>query len=207
VSEALTVVEGGLVPGFQTLEECERVIEHGRKAWRATGLALFAIQSNSNWYVEAGYQTFEAYMLGRWQYSRPYGYHLMDASRIAQAVSPMGDTIPTERVARELVRLLPRSTEVTSKGRAPRPALRKVDVERVTKVLREAERRVGPKLTAAAVREVVQEQIGPKPESKEKRWICYACSGRGYVFDDKSRTRYGKPRTPDYHGPRRKALM
>jgi len=68
------------------------------------GVALAEIRG-ARLYRET-HPTFEAYLDGRWGMSRSYAYRQIDAARVVELVSPMGDTPANERQARELVPLL-----------------------------------------------------------------------------------------------------
>jgi hypothetical protein len=202
---ALSIVEQS---PFSNLAQAEAVIEHDLRAFVAVGHALLAIQQHPEWYVEAGFATFEDYMQGRWQFSRFRGYEFRDAALVVDQCRQIANIPPprTEGVARELVALVPSVKGGPGGGRQPE------DFERHRKEIiaawKEAQRRADGKPTASIVRVVVQEKLGPKTETPQKdRWICYACAGRGYVDVDPEQTRGRKARPPDYHGPTRKALM
>ena len=51
-------------------------------------------------------QTFEAYCKERWGWGRAHAYRLIDSAKVAEALSPTGDTPSNERQARELAPLM-----------------------------------------------------------------------------------------------------
>jgi hypothetical protein len=69
------------------------------------GVALLEIRDR-RLYRHQGHVTFEAYCQERWQMGRQYAYRLIDAAKVAQALSPIGDNPATESQARELAPLL-----------------------------------------------------------------------------------------------------
>jgi len=99
------------------LEELEADIERTlTQAFVAAGTALQAIRDEvvterdgvgHRLYEEAGFATFEEYVVARWQMRRAHAYRLIDAAQVYELLSPMGDILPAnERVARELTPLL-----------------------------------------------------------------------------------------------------
>lgn len=85
------------------LGDLERVVDAGLQTFVDVGLALQEIRDGRLYRETAG--TFEAYLADRWSIKRAHGYRLIDAARVAEVVSPVGD-IPNERQARELAPLL-----------------------------------------------------------------------------------------------------
>jgi len=55
----------------------------------------------------ADYGTFEDYCRDRWKMSRPHAYRMIDAAKVVENLSPIGDTPPNEAQTRELARLAP----------------------------------------------------------------------------------------------------
>jgi hypothetical protein len=128
------------------LADCEERIERGLKTFIEVGSALAVIR-DSKLYRES-YETFEAYAKERWNLSRPRAYELMTA---AEVVSGMPDTeVPVEN-ARQAVEL----------AKVPEP-------ERAG-VWRETVERTAGKPTAAAVREVSEEQRKRADEQRDAR--------------------------------------
>src|SRR5262245_43866722 len=85
------------------LAELEAVVERGLATFVDVGQALIEIRE-SRLYREQ-HDTFEKYLHFRWGMSRSSGYRFIDAARVAELVSPIGD-IENEAHARELVPLL-----------------------------------------------------------------------------------------------------
>lgn len=88
------------------LVACEAAIDTLRMAFWAAGKALQVIR-DGRLYRATTHTTFEEYVEGRWQMSRPQAYRLIEAWPLAQALSPMGDTL-NERQVRELLPLAER---------------------------------------------------------------------------------------------------
>lgn len=83
------------------LQECESVIDRGRKTFVEVGRALLAIREGDLHRQTHG--TFEEYCKDRWDIERAHGYRLMASAGIVDKLSPMGDRIPSsERQARPL---------------------------------------------------------------------------------------------------------
>lgn len=122
------------------LVELEEVIEQGLTTFVEVGEALLEIR-DSRLYLET-HGTFEDYCQDRWQISRPTAYRMIDAARVADVVSPIGD-IANEAQARELTPLLDDETELLEAWREAQC---------------EAEE-VGAKLTAQVVRNAVRKRI------------------------------------------------
>src|SRR5512143_2557877 len=83
----------------ERLAELEKVIAKGRKTFVEVGLALAEIRDLRLYKRE--YSGFEEYCREKWGWKRAHAYRLIDAADVAK-VSPMGDKITSERVAREL---------------------------------------------------------------------------------------------------------
>ena len=128
----------------QRLQELERVIDAGARAFVQMGQALGEVR-DARLYRE-GHDTFEAYCRAKWGLSRSRAYELMDAAGVAAGLSAIGgheDLTPaTERVARELAPL-------------------REDPEAMAAAMSTAVEQHGESPTAAQVREVVR---GPEPE-------------------------------------------
>lgn len=90
-----------------SLSELEIRVERGLQAFAEVGLALMAIRDR-RLYVDAGFSSFASYLRERWNLSRPYGYQLIDAARVARELSACADIPPpgNEAQARELAPLL-----------------------------------------------------------------------------------------------------
>ena len=98
VSEALVANVHG------RLAELELVVERGLQTFSEVGAALLEIRDR-RLYRET-HASFEAYCRERWQLSRPAAYRAIDAARVVDVLSPIGDSPANEAQARELVPLL-----------------------------------------------------------------------------------------------------
>jgi hypothetical protein len=137
------------------LGDLEEVIERGLTTFVEVGNAIREIR-DSKLYKEA-HDTFEAYCLERWGWSRAKGYQMIEAATTVQAMSTVVDTpIPNERVARELTPL---------KGDPE-------TMNRVWVAVVEEARQTGQDVTAEKVRAKVEEQKKPPvPWSEEERGL------------------------------------
>jgi hypothetical protein len=88
----------------RTLAELETVIQRGFDSFVEVGRALMEIRDR-RLYREQGFSTFEVYCRKRWNFSRQRGHQLITAVAVADNVSTVVDSRPTERQARELARL------------------------------------------------------------------------------------------------------
>lgn len=88
----------------KSLHSLEKVIAGGLQSFIEVGLALLEIRDTRLYRDQ--YPTFEAYCLDRWEISQSQGYRLIDAGRVAEDLSPMGEAMPQrERQIRPLVPL------------------------------------------------------------------------------------------------------
>jgi len=87
------------------LDQLEAVIRRGRKQYVAVGNALAEVRDDELYRED--YDTFQAYLRGKWDLSESHGYRLIDAAEVADNISPAGEAPDTERQARELVGLSP----------------------------------------------------------------------------------------------------
>jgi hypothetical protein len=88
-------------------EELEHVIEHGLGTFVEVGRALLEIQQR-RLYRAAGYGTFADYVEKRWDLSSTHAYRQIEASKVVDILSPIGDMpLPAnEAQARELAPLV-----------------------------------------------------------------------------------------------------
>jgi hypothetical protein len=93
-------------PAKPRLAELEAIIERGMRTFIEVGNALLEIR-NRRLYREQGFKTFEDYCRERWNMSRTYAYRQIDAAKVVQNLSPIGDIPLTEAQARELARVSP----------------------------------------------------------------------------------------------------
>ena len=117
------------------LRECEAVIERGRETFVKVGLALSEIRDRRLYRTE--YDTFEGYCRVRWRFSRVQAHRLIEAANVVKML-PVGNTVTSERQAREL-------------ARAP-------EGDRV-EVLRQAIEAGDGKVTAELIREIVDRRV------------------------------------------------
>ncbi len=98
---ALTPAEAGLLASH------EGIIRRGIDYFVEVGHSLLEIRDKKLWRGEFG--SFEAYMLGKWNWSARHGRRLIDASEVARNLSSMGPLVerPPESVLRPLVKLPP----------------------------------------------------------------------------------------------------
>jgi len=91
----------------ERFEALERVIERGLSTFVEVGRALLEIQQK-RLYQAAGYQTFADYVEKRWDLSSAHAYRQIDASKVVDILSPIGEMpLPAnEAQARELAPLV-----------------------------------------------------------------------------------------------------
>jgi hypothetical protein len=137
------------------LTKLEGVVEHGVRTFVDVGLALQEIR-DSRLYRET-HSTFELYLDERWKISRSRGYRIIDAARVADAVSPTGDIPANERQARELAPLLD-------------------DEAQLVEAWRELRDEYGDRVTAAKVKDAVgkrlqlERKVGSLKSSDSVEW-------------------------------------
>jgi hypothetical protein len=129
------------------LATCEETIARGLQTFTEVGQALARIKAQKLY--RASHDSFEAYCKERWGFARAHAYRLINAAKVAENVSPIGD-IPKESQARELARL---------------PAAQQQDA------WQEAIEQTDGKPTAAVVREIVERRLEPTPEPIEPEVI------------------------------------
>jgi len=89
------------------LIQLETVIEGKQRCFYEIGKALKEIRDD-RLYRELLFVSFEAYLKNRWDMSRPHGYRLIEAARVIDNLSPIGDILPeNEAQLRPLVHLKP----------------------------------------------------------------------------------------------------
>lgn len=88
------------------LADLENIIETNRREFRRVGKALRRIR-DGRLYRELLFDSFEAYVTDRWDMARSQAYRLMDASKVIDNLSPIGDGVlpQNESRARPLSRL------------------------------------------------------------------------------------------------------
>lgn len=83
----------------------ETTIQRGLKHYYEVGEALLAIREKRLY--RADYANFQAYCVGRWQMSKTHANRMIDASEVADNLTPIGVIPANEAQARELVKLAP----------------------------------------------------------------------------------------------------
>lgn len=89
----------------QRLAHCEGIIKRGLHTFLEVGEALREIRDERLYEVSKYGRTFEEYAHNRFGLSRPHAYRYIDAADVQDALSPIGDRIPNESIARALVPL------------------------------------------------------------------------------------------------------
>ncbi len=85
----------------------ETIINTNRGCFYNIGTALREVR-DGRLYRELLFDTFEAYLKKRWDMSRSHAYRLIEASRVIDNLSPIGDILPeNEAQLRPLVQLEP----------------------------------------------------------------------------------------------------
>jgi hypothetical protein len=95
------------------LIELEKIIEAGRQTFIEVGTALAEIRDSRLY--KCDFKTFEDYCVQKWGFKRAHAHRLIEAAGIAKDLSPAGD-IPSERVARELVKVPKEQRETVLKS-------------------------------------------------------------------------------------------
>lgn len=112
----LAVRDGHALSG-KSLAELETVIERGQQTFIEVGRALLEIRDGRLY--RASYTTFEAYCRERWGWSQQHAHRQMDAARVAELVSPIGEVPANENQARAMLnRLDPAEREQVRRGEA-----------------------------------------------------------------------------------------
>lgn len=89
------------------LIELETLIDSQRRCFYQIGKALKQIR-DERLYRELMFDSFEAYLKNRWEMSRSQAYRLIEAARVIDNLSPIGDILPeNEAQLRALVNLNP----------------------------------------------------------------------------------------------------
>ena len=96
-NEALTSggkVQTSVSPGLTEVERehlasCEEKIRKGWGTFMSVGEALLKIRNERLYRSE--YTSFEEYYRSRWQYEKSQVYRLIDAAKVLQALSPIGE--------------------------------------------------------------------------------------------------------------------
>jgi hypothetical protein len=145
--------------------ELEQVIERGLGTFVDVGRALLEIQER-RLYRTAGHRTFAQYVARRWDLSKAHAYRQIEASKVVDILSPIGDMpLPAnEAQARELAPLMH-------------------DPDAVRAVWAETVEQSAGHATARSIREHVAARrprsgpakAAPRPRSAASRITCPAC--------------------------------
>jgi hypothetical protein len=146
------------------LEELEGIIARGLGTFIDVGRALLEIQSR-RLYIKAGYRSFAVYVTERWDLSETHAYRQIEAAKVIDILSPIGETsLPAnEAQARELAPLVQ-------------------DPDAIRAVWAEIGA-AGERVTARAIRARVAEQLGRVSKKQERTSaasdsVCPACGHR-----------------------------
>ncbi|AOY57275.1 conserved uncharacterized protein [Desulfococcus multivorans] len=89
------------------LSELEAIIDRNRRSFYVIGKALYEIREN-RLYRLLGFKTFEAYVKDRWSMGKSHAHRFIEAYRVIENLSPIGDILPeNESQVRPLVPLTP----------------------------------------------------------------------------------------------------
>jgi hypothetical protein len=89
------------------LVHLETIIEKQRRCFYKIGKALKEVR-DERLYRQLLFDSFEIYLKQRWDMSRSQGYRLIDAARVIDNLSPIGDKLPeNEAQLRPLMHLSP----------------------------------------------------------------------------------------------------
>jgi len=80
------------------LLDLERIIESGQSGFYQTGKSLREVRDD-RLYRELMFESFNAYLKSRWDMGRSQAYRLIEASRVIDNLSPIGDKLSITREA------------------------------------------------------------------------------------------------------------
>jgi hypothetical protein len=172
------------------LERLEGIIRRNQQSFYEIGMALREIRDKELYRDVLGYETYEAYVKARWDFSRRNAYYLMDASTVIENVN-QGSQIPAptnERQVRPLTKLPPEQQPEAwqqAVATAPDGKVTAAHVQRIVKgMMGEEKPKPAPKpqepsdaMAFAAIAISQLERIHPKdPKRSEalvkvERWI------------------------------------
>ena len=159
------------------LDVLEPIVERGQRAFVEVGVALMQIR-DSRAYVET-HSTFDRYCKARWGWERAHPYRLMEAAKVAQAMSPMGDTPPiNERQARELAGVPEEERvevyEAVLEKTGGKPTAKAVKQEKASRV------------RAKRMEQLAEKSVKNKPLPVEKRNYPVILADPPWQYDDNS---------------------
>jgi hypothetical protein len=146
-TNAITTQPNDKLATITTLEELELVVERGLKGFIGAGEALAKIRDGR--FYRPRYGNFESYSLNRFGLKKAHAYRLIKAAEFQAKLSPNGDVLPSEAIARVML---------------PLDKAERMDL--VHTVLEEAKVSAnGGKVTAKIVEAAVKENLGQIPPS------------------------------------------
>ncbi len=77
----------------QQINRLESIIESNQCNFHSVGNALKQIRDN-HFYRNLGFDSFESYVKDRWDFGKSHTYRLIDAARVIDNLSPIGDILP-----------------------------------------------------------------------------------------------------------------
>lgn len=87
-----------------SLNRCEKIVQEGLSSFVDVGNALAEIRDEQ--LHRETHERFEDYLQEKWSLSKAYAYRLIAAAEVVET-SPVGENIPNESVARELIDVPP----------------------------------------------------------------------------------------------------
>ena len=77
----------------EQINRLESIIESNQRNFHSVGKALKQIRDN-HFYRNLGFDSFESYVKGRWDFGKSHTYRLIDAAQVIDNLSPIGDILP-----------------------------------------------------------------------------------------------------------------
>ena len=97
------ITQSDQVPNKARFDELAAIVRQGLSTFIEVGKALIELRDGKA-YQAAGYSTFADCCERAFKISKTHAYRTIDASNLAEEMSPIGD-ISTEAVARELLKI------------------------------------------------------------------------------------------------------
>lgn len=159
------------------LRTLEKVIEEGLEKFVQVGNALREVKESQLYRQE--FKSFEKYVNSRWKIDRSYAYRLIDAAKIDEKLSPIGDKKPkSEAVAREVAKL-PETEQVV----VWQEVCEEVEEPTAKDVRRKAEERKTQPTSTVEVDPVVERARRQIPELVRKLRLALGNLGLGGHYD------------------------
>lgn len=130
-------MENAIAKNTAELEQLEGVIQKNIGAFYEVGRALMEIRDKGLYRDVLGYDTFEAYCKGRWDFSRQRAYQLIDSVTVKNNLSTPVDIQITEYQIRPLARLEPEQQRTAWQKAVETAPEGKVTAAHVSKVVKE----------------------------------------------------------------------